>query len=123
MVISLQEKEWLDENGFTRLAVTQNRVSKTYPLSDIYTPKSAFARFGYDCAQNLVRDTVLTDQMKERLLSSLSPAQGLIQQGEKIIEKGEIVSEKDYQILLSLRRAYDEESISARQRTLSTLGE
>ena len=123
MVISLQEKEWLDENGFARLAVMQNRVSKTYPLSDIYTPKSAFARFGYDCAQNLVRDTALTDQLKTRLLSSLSPTQGLVQKGEKIIEKGEIVSERDYQILQSLRRAYDEESISARQRTLSILGE
>ena len=123
LVISLQEKEWLDENGFSRIAVMQNRVSKTYPLSEIYTPMTAHKHFGYDCAQNLVRDTVLTDQMKTRLLASLSPAQGLVQKGEKIIEKGEIVTERTYQILQSLRRAYEEESISARQRTLSILGE
>ena len=123
LVVSLQEMEWLQENGFGRIAVSQNRVSKTYPLSEVYTLKSAFNRFGYDCAQNLVRDTVLTDQLKTRLLSSLSPTQGLVQKGEKIIEKGEIVSERDYQILQSLRRAYDEESVSAHQRTLSILGE
>ena len=123
LVVSLQEMEWLQANDFGRIAVEQNKVSKTYPLSEVYTLKSAFNRFGYDCAQNLVRDTALTDQLKTRLLSSLSPTQGLVQQGEKIIEKGEIVSERDYQILQSLRRAYDEESISTRQRTLSILGE
>ncbi len=123
LVVSLQEMEWLQANDFGRIAVEQNKVSKTYPLSEVYTLKSAFNRFGYDCAQNLVRDTALTDQLKTRLLSSLSPTQGLVQKGEKIIEKGEIVSERDYQILQSLRRAYDEESISTRQRTLSILGE
>ena len=123
LVVSLQEMEWLQANDFGRIAVDQNKVSKTYPLSEVYTLKSAFNRFGYDCAQNLVRDTALTDQLKTRLLSSLSPTQGLVQKGEKIIEKGEIVSERDYQILQSLRRAYDEESISTRQRTLSILGE
>ena len=123
LVVSLQEMEWLQANDFGRIAVEQNKVSKTYPLSEVYTLKSAFNRFGYDCAQNLVRDTALTDQLKTRLLPSLSPTQGLVQKGEKIIEKGEIVSERDYQILQSLRRAYDEESISTRQRTLSILGE
>ena len=123
LVISLQEKEWLDENGFSRIAVMQNRVSKTYPLSEVYTPMTARRDFGYDCAQNLVRDTLLTDQTKERLLASLSPTQGLVQEGEKIIDRGDIVSEKDYQILQSLRRAYDDESLGTKQRTLSILGE
>lgn len=123
LVISLQEKDWLDENGFSRIAVMQNRVSKTYPLSEVYTPKTAYEHFGYDCAMNLVRDTVWTEQARERLLASLSPTQGLVQQGEKIIDRGDIVSEKDYQILQSLRRAYDDESIGTTQRTLSVLGE
>ena len=51
LVISLQEKEWLDENGFSRIAVMQNRVSKTYPLSEVYTPGTAFSHFGYECAR------------------------------------------------------------------------
>lgn len=123
LVISLQEKDWLDENGFSRIAVMQNRVSKTYPLSEVYTPMTARRDFGYDCAQNLVRDTLLTDQTKERLLASLSPTQGLVQEGEKIIDRGDIVSEKDYQILQSLRRAYEDESLGTKQRTLSLLGE
>ena len=123
LVVSREEKEWLDENGFARIALKQNNTLKNCPLSDIYTPASAFDHFGYECAQNLVRDTVLTEQMLEKLLASLSPTQGVIQKNEKIIDKGEIVTERTYQILQSLRRAYDDESLGTHQRTLSILGE
>ena len=121
-VVSLETMEWLQKEGYSRIAINQNK----YPLSEIYTPMTARKKFGYDCALNLTLDTARTEslhQMKTRLLASLSPAQGLVQKGEKIIEKGEIVTERTYQILQSLRRAYEEESISARQRTLSILGE
>ena len=123
LVISLQEKDWLDENSFSRLAVQQKGSYKTYSLSEVYTPKSAYEHFGYPCAQSLIRDTLMTDQMKDKLLSSLSPTQGLVQKGEKIIDKGEVVTERTYQILNSLRRAYEDESLGQKQRTLSVLGE
>ena len=123
LVVSREEKEWLDENGFARIALKQNNNLKNCPLSDVYTPASAHQHFGYDCAQNLVRDTVLTDQMREKLLASLSPTQGIVQKGEKIIDKGEIVTDRTYQVLQSLRRAYDDESLGTHQRTLSILGE
>ena len=123
MVISRDEMEWIRTEGYSRVSVVQGKTSKTYPLSDIYTPKSAFDHFRYDCAQNLIRDTLLTEQMRDKLLSTLSPTQGMVQKGEKIIEKGEIVTERDFQTLQSLRRAYDDEKLGYRQRTLSILGE
>ena len=123
LVISREEKDWIDENGFARIALKQNSTLKNCPLSDVYTPASAFDHFGYECAQNLVRDTALTDQMKEKLLGSLSVTQGLVQKGEKIIGEGEIVTDRTYQVLQSLRRAYDDESLGTKQRTLSILGE
>lgn len=124
MVISLQEMEWLKAEKYNRISIVQGKTSKNYALSDIFTPKSAYARFGYDCAQNLVRDTLLTDSRREKLLSTLSPTQGMVQKDERIIDKGEIVTERTYQILQSYARAYNnEESIGNRQRTLSTVGE
>ena len=123
MVISLQEMEWLQAENYTRIAVMQNKVAKNYSLSDIYTPKSAYEHYGYDCAQNLVRDTALTTSMRDKLLSTLSPSQGMVQKDERIIEKGEIVTERTYQILQSLSRAYEDETVGNRQRTLTTVGE
>jgi len=122
-VISLQEREWLESEGFNRIALMQGKVSKTYPLSEIYTPKSAFEQYGYECVQNLMRDTLLTDRMQKKLLASLSPTQGLVQKGEKIIDHGDIVTERTYQILQSLHRAYEDESLGTHERTLSIVGE
>ena len=118
-VVSLETMDWLQAEGYTRITLQQ----KKYPLSEVYTPMTAHKRFGYDCAINLVLDTVRTEELRTKLLATLSPTQGLVQKGEKIIDKGEVVTERNYQILQSLRRAYDDESLGNKQRTLSILGE
>ena len=118
-VIPLENMEWLKTEGYSRVTIGQNK----YPLSEIYTPKSAYAKYGYEIATNLVLDTARTMEMKAKLLSTLSPTMGLVQKGEKIIDKGDIVTDRTYQILQSLRRSYDDEALGHKQRTLSILGE
>ena len=118
-VVSLESMEWLQAQGYSRIAINQNK----YSLSEIYTPMTAHKKFGYDCALNLVLDTARTEDFRAKLLSTVSPTQGMVQKGEKIIDKGEIVTEHTFQILQSLRRAYDDESLGNKQRTLSILGE
>ena len=118
-VVSLESMEWLQAQGYSRIAINQNK----YSLSEIYTPMTAHKKFGYDCAINLVLDTARTEEFRAKLLSTVSPTQGMVQKGEKIIDKGEIVTEHTFQILQSLRRAYDDESLGNKQRTLSILGE
>ena len=118
-VVSLESMEWLQAQGYSRIAINQSK----YSLSEIYTPMTAHKKFGYDCAINLVLDTARTEDFRAKLLSTVSPTQGMVQKGEKIIDKGEIVTEHTFQILQSLRRAYDDESLGNKQRTLSILGE
>lgn len=118
-VVPLETMEWLQKEGYSRIAIQQTK----YPVSEVYTPMTARKKFGYDCATNLVLDTARTEDMRTKLLATVSPTQGLVQKGEKIIDKGEIVTERNYQILQSLRRAYEDESLGHRQRTLSIFGE
>ena len=118
-VIPLENMEWIKAEGYSRVTIGQNK----YPISEIYTPKSAYAKYGYEITTNLVLDTARTMDMKAKLLSTLSPTMGLVQKGEKIIDKGDIVTERTYQILQSLRRSYEDETLGHRQRTLSILGE
>ena len=118
-VVPLETMEWLQKEGYSRIAIQQTK----YPVSEVYTPMTARKKFGYDCATNLVLDTARTEDMRAKLLATVSPTQGLVQKGEKIIDKGEIVTERNYQILQSLRRAYEDESLGHRQRTLSIFGE
>lgn len=123
MVVSLQEMEWMQQEGYSRIAIMQKGVKNTYSLANVYTPASAFKRYGYEINLNLVRDTAMTSKMLAEELKSISPTQGLVQTGEKIIDKGDIVTERTYQILESLRRANEDEKIGVHQRTLSIMGE
>lgn len=126
LIVSLQDMEALKNNGYSRISVIQNRTSRVYFLSQVYTPGKAREHLGEaynDAKPNLVQDTALTNTMRDKLLSSIAPTQGVIQTGEKIIDRGEIVTEQDYQILESLRRAYEDESVSQHQRILSIVGE
>ena len=118
-VVSLETMEWLQAEGYTRIDIQLHK----YPLSEIFTPMTAHKRFGYDCAINLVLDTAKTEEFRAKLLATVSPTQGMVQKGEKIIDNGDIITERNYQILQSLRRAYDDESLGNKQRTLSILGE
>lgn len=122
-VISLQEMEYITDNGFNRIAIVQNSLAKTYPLSEIYTPASAYKRFGYECVQNLALDTAMTTSYLEKQLATISPTQGLVQAGEKIIGQGDIVTDRHYQVLQSLRRTLEGDSFGQKQHTLSILGE
>ena len=118
-VIPLDNMEWLKAEGYSRITINQTK----YPISEIFTPKSAYAKYGYEITTNLVLDTARTMDIRDKLLSTLSPTMGLVQKGEKIIDKGEIITDRNYQILQSLRRSYEDETLGHRQRTLSILGE
>lgn len=122
LVIAHQEMDWIKEEGYATISVVQNNVHRKYVLSEVYTPKSAYEHYGYECAQNLVLDTALTQAMRTKQLSSLSPTQGMVQKGERIIDKGEIVNERTCQILQSLARATQDETTANNQRAWSMMG-
>ena len=90
-VVPLEAMEWLQKEGYSRITINQTK----YPVSELYTPKSAYAKFGYDCAINLELDTARTEDMRSKLLATIAPTQGMVQKGEKIIDKGEIVTERN----------------------------
>ena len=123
LVVSLQEMEWLRTEQISRISVVQGRTSKIYPISSVYTPMTARREKGYDCAQNLVRDTALTSTLRQKLLSALNYTQDMVQKEERIIEQGEIVTDYSYQVLQSLSRAYSDKSIGAKQRVWTLVGE
>ena len=124
MVISLDEMEWLQSEEYSRVAIPQRGGGyKNYSLSELYTPASAYKSYGYSIEKNLVRDTARTESMREKTLATLSPTIGMVQKNERIVEQGEIVNERTYQVLQSLQRAYKDENAGNKQKKLSLLGE
>lgn len=56
---------------------------------------------------NLFYDEVATQTFRNELISNISITKGLVQAGEKIVVKGEVVTSEIYQILESLKKEYD----------------
>lgn len=56
---------------------------------------------------NLFYDEQTSQQVRQNMLNNISLTRGMVQAGEKIILKGEVVNTKTYRILESLRREYE----------------
>ena len=121
-VIPLAEMERLRALGCSKVSVLHNRVATQVPVSDLYTPKTAYEYTHKNIVPNLQYDSITSENLRQNLLSSISLTEGMVQMGEKIIDTGEIVSEHTYQILESLRRTIEEQNISHRQSFTSTIG-
>ena len=121
-VIPLVEMERLRALGCSKVSILHNRVATQVLVANLYTPKTAYEKTHQNIVPNLQYDSITSENMRQNLLSSISLTEGMVQAGEKIIDTGEIVSERTYQILESLRRTIEEQNISHRQSFTSTIG-
>lgn len=96
------------------------------PISDVYTSKQAYQRIISDVPEhldistlqslnvneyitnNIIYDGDTSEKMKNELLQSVSPAEGAVQSGERIIDRGEIIDSYTYNILKSLEKVTEE---------------
>ena len=123
MVASLADIEYLEQGEYQWIAILDGRQSTRYPAHRVLSPKQAYELRGEEVSPTILLDTAQTNFMLAQLDASIAPTQGIVQEGQKIIDRGEIVTDEKYQILTSLERACAEnDAITAHQRTLSTTG-
>lgn len=122
-VVSLEEHDKLVNEGYKRISVrTDRHVATTVPVSELMTPKTAYESFGEQCEPNIVADSVANANMYQNAVESVSQTFGLVQSGERIIDRGEIVTAETYQVLTSLARAYSEKNITRQQTIYVQIG-
>ena len=114
--------------GTPGIRLVQGTEAISRPLGELYSTRSAYEQIMHaDTVQfprevmarcnlnkylepNLLVDSMKTTAAREDVLASVSPASGMVQSGQRIIDRGEIISAEQYQILKSfehetLRRA------------------
>ncbi|MBN2173883.1 MAG: HDIG domain-containing protein [Bacteroidales bacterium] len=115
-----------DKQGDYKIVLISENIAEEKKLSDFYTIQSADKVFRsmvekYNqidrelvlsvLEDNLVRnikyDIQTTQMEKQGLLDKISLTRDMVQSGEIVISRGEIVSAGQYQILESLRREYE----------------
>ena len=139
-VMSVDDRAYLLREGYTRLMlIDDKRVATEYDADCFYTPKSAYEellkespegemsmlnRLGLNrlLLPNMVLDTALTNSRLSAELSEIPLYSGMVQEGEKIIDKGEIVTEETWQTLNSLRLTEEEHGLNRGQMMWSIAG-
>lgn len=140
-VILPDEYEKLLKNGITRIKIIDNNQAVEYPLEDIYTIKSAYEHLinnapehlskailkSFDLNKfieaNLIYDDATSEKRKEEMFESLSTTSGMVQSGEKIIDRGEIITHNTYNVLRSLQKINTERGGLTKNRWMSITGQ
>lgn len=102
--------------------VVEGTEAVTRPITELYSTRSAYEYIVYAdtinfprellarcnineyLSPNLSIDSVKTSAVREDLLAAVSPASGMVQSGQRIIDRGEIISAEQYKILQSFER-------------------
>ena len=136
-IISANDYENLVKEGKTNLnCIFPNRITKTINIENIYTPKTAYEEILFSTpeilktfdlnlylVENLKFDSVASESSKSELLKNLSLTSGMVQSGERIIDRGEIVTSEDFRVLNSLKKEFENRQKSFHQSTLVLIGE
>ena len=102
--------------------VVEGTEAVTRPITELYSTRSAYEYIVYAdtinfprellarcnineyLSPNLSIDSAKTSAVLEDLLAAVSPASGMVQSGQRIIDRGEIISAEQYKILQSFER-------------------
>jgi len=136
-VISAEDLSELNGEARTKIHyILPNRLTRQIPVKELYTPKTAYEEILRDApeqvkdynlniylVENLKYDTATSNVAKNDLLKSLSLTSGMIQSGERIIDRGEIVTPESYAALNSLKIEYQKRKSSLQQSSLVIIGE
>ncbi len=131
----------LEHSNDTIIRVVSNNLSRIRSIRSIYTEKTAYlhilenapntyserriqrANIEKFIKPNLSYDATMTEKVRTEYMQRLSLSSGLIQTGERIVDRGEIIDSDTYNILRSLEMSYAKRAGSARQQWLTITGQ
>ena len=120
-IVGAEDLSALTQNHTQGIRVVQGTEAETRPTSELFSTLSAYQyvmhadtlAFPRDIMArcniheylepNLFPDSAKTLAAREDVLSSVSPTAGMVQSGQRIIDRGEIISAEQYQILQSFQ--------------------
>jgi len=134
-IVGVQDVLERVDNQQLSIVLMKGKIAEEYDYSEVFTQKSAYEymvnavnsmkledmREGEErtleffrklnlnefIEPNLTYDEETSNTVKESLIGEISLTQGMVQMGERIISRGEVVSHQKFRILESLRQEYE----------------
>ena len=140
-IIAGNDLKRMEEDSIIAIRLVDKNVARSRFIDQLYTVKEAYEyllnadtthykkKILQQCnlndyiTPNLVYDEEKSEAAQKDLLSNISWANGFVLNGQKIIDRGEIVDEQTYNILESLRKEWEKRSDSVQEKRLTLAGQ
>lgn len=140
-IIAGNDLKRMEEDSIIAIRLVDKNVATSRLIDQLYTVKEAYEyllnadtthykkKILQQCnlndyiTPNLVYDEEKSEAAQKDLLSNISWANGFVLNGQKIIDRGEIVDEQTYNILESLRKEWEKRSDSVQEKRLTLAGQ
>lgn len=140
-IIAGNDLKRMEEDSIIAIRLVDKNVATSRFIDQLYTVKEAYEyllnadtthykkKILQQCnlndyiTPNLVYDEEKSEAAQKDLLSNISWANGFVLNGQKIIDRGEIVDEQTYNILESLRKEWEKRSDSVQEKRLILAGQ
>lgn len=140
-VMRAEDMMAINDSGITAIRVVSGREARSRKIDGLFSTRTAYGYLlvsdssvvSHDqlvqlnllnyIEANLAYDEKRSAAAKHDLLDGISPTYGLVQRGQKIIDQGEIVTQRTYDILSSLERESQERSQPTQGVMLMMLGQ
>ena len=131
----------MEEDSITAIRTVEQNTATSRPVGQLYTVKDAYeyllnadtthykkkvlqqCNLNNYITPNLIYDEAKSEAAQKDLVSNISYANGFVLNGQKIIDRGEIVNEQTYNILESLRKEWEKRSDSLQEKRLTLAGQ
>lgn len=140
-IIAGNDLKRMEEDSIIAIRLVDKNVATSRFIDQLYTVKEAYEyllnadtthykkKILQQCnlndyiTPNLVYDEEKSEAAQKDLLSNISWANGFVLNGQKIIDRGEVVDEQTYNILESLRKEWEKRSDSVQEKRLTLAGQ
>lgn len=140
-ILTSEDMERLHRDSTQSIMMVSDKLASQQPTDRLFTVKSAYhyiltadtlhypphllRQYALNeyLSANLAYDSVRTETARKEMLENYSWASGIVLSGQKIIDRGEIVSPETYNILESLRKESIKRSDTAGQKRLMLFGQ
>lgn len=140
-IIASTDLNMLEQEKVSTVQIVSNNTATQRNIDELYTIKEAYekliysdtARFSKTILQkcnlneyltpNLTFDNEKSATAKQELLSEISWATGFVMNGQKIIDRGEIIDERKFDILKSMQKEWNNRDETTTEKRMTLLGQ
>ena len=132
--------EWGNDTSKT-IRIVDGKEAMSVSIMEVYSAKTAYEQLFMDqklsaqrnilkrcnlndyIVPNLIYDKERSESSRDELLSGIALASGLVQKGQKIVGRGEIVTERTYRIVESFKQENERRNEEITQNQMSLTGQ